>query len=129
MHTAGVDVETSDHLWTWQVGAALSEPDAARLLGVSANEVRRMPGLLRVRTRDGEVVYPVVQFEPGSRRQVPEVATVVETLRGVLEPLTIVAWLTARNRQLADRPIDLLRRGDIDRVLMLARQLANDAGS
>jgi hypothetical protein len=84
--------------------------------------------MVRIRNRDGAVVYPVMQFAPGGR-QVPGVADVVETLTPVLEPLSIAAWLTAAKRELHGRPIDALRAGNVGRVLVLARQLASTARS
>jgi hypothetical protein len=45
----------------------------------------------------------------------------------VLLPLSIAAWLTGRNHEISGRPIDVLRTGDVDRVLGLVRQLAADA--
>ena len=90
--------------------------------------VRRAPGLLRLRNRDGRPVYPVVQFADSA--QLPGVAEVVTALTPALQPLTIASWLTGPNRNLGDRrPVDVLRDGDPGRVLQLARQLAGSAGS
>lgn len=127
-HTRAVDVETSDRTWAQQVGAALTEEGASQLLGMSVADLRRAGGLLRIRNRDGQVVYPVMQFEAERRRQVPGVADVVTALAPALEPLGVAAWLTAHNRQLDARPLDVLRGGDVERVLTMAHQLANDAG-
>jgi len=49
----------SDAGGTSQLGAALREDDAARLLDRPAAEVGRDAGLLRVPNRDGRGVYPV----------------------------------------------------------------------
>jgi hypothetical protein len=89
--------------------------------------VRRTPGLLRLRNRDGDVVYPLQQFTADGE-QVPGVADVVDTFAPALQPLSIACWLAAVNQILRGRPIDALREGDIDRVLHLARQLASSAG-
>jgi hypothetical protein len=117
-----VEVDVGDAVWAQQIGAALAEDDVARLLGLTTSEVARSPRLLRIANRDGGVVYPVVQFDR-EHGQVPGVADVVTTLAVAFEPLTIAAWLTGHNRELARRPIDALRDGDVDRVLALARQL------
>jgi len=48
-----------------------------------------------------------------------------ELLADVYKPEGIEIWLNGRNRKLnAERPIDLINRGEGERVLTLARQLA-----
>jgi hypothetical protein len=105
----------------------LTEADVARLLTCEVADVARAPGLLCLQQREAaDRVYPVFQFT--SDGQVPGVVEVVTTLSPVLLPLTIASWLTSRNRHLdGARPVDVLRAGDADRVLPLARQLAADA--
>ena len=51
----------------------------------------------------------------------------VTILSPVLLPLSTAAWLTGRSHELNGHPIDVLRTGDVDRVLRLARQLAANA--
>ncbi len=114
--------DAADRAWAAQVGPALSQGDAARLLGKSEQAVSKDRALLRVKLRSGRVVYPLCQFS--GRAVVGGVAEVVHELRDSLEPLTVCSWLTARNRQLQGRrPIDSLRAGDVDQVVRLARRL------
>jgi hypothetical protein len=124
--TASDDVSAADAAWAAQLGPALTEADVARLLGRDAEEVARAPELLRLQQRKtGERVYPLFQFTPSG--QVPGVADVVTVLSPTFFPLSIGSWLTSSNRQLAARPIDVLRAGGSDQVLSLARQLAADS--
>jgi hypothetical protein len=120
-------VDDADAAWTAQLGPALTEADVARLLGREPGDVAEAPELLRLLQREtGEPVYPVFQFDTDG--QVPGVAEVVTALTPVLLPLSIASWLTGHNRELdGGRPIDVLRAGDADRVLGLARQLGADA--
>jgi hypothetical protein len=118
-----MEVETSDEVWTQQIGAVLGEEDAAGLLGLSPAALRHAGGLLRLRNRDGRPVYPIFQF--ADRAQLTGVAEVVTTLAPALLPLAIASWLTGPNRALGGRRrVDLLREGEQGRVLQLARQLA-----
>jgi hypothetical protein len=121
-----LEQDVSDKTWASQVGPALSQPDTALLLGKSEQAVSKDLRLLRIRNRDGRPVYPVVQFE--GRAQLTGVAEVVAVLRPSLQPLTIAAWLTAGLPALAGRrPVDALRAGEVDEVVVLARQLAHSA--
>lgn len=78
-----LEQDAADQAWAAQVGPALSQRDTARLLGKSEQAVGKDARLLRVRTRDGRPVSPVLQFH--GRTQVAGVAAVVEALGGALE--------------------------------------------
>lgn len=109
-HTGRVEaVLSSDARWEAQTGPALSEAGAARLLSLSPTDLRRRPGLLRLRNRDGSVVYPVFQFDGNA--QLPGVTDVVAAFTPVVTtPLTTASWLTGPNRTLdGSRPLDVLR--------------------
>lgn len=121
-----LDQDRADQAWAEQIGPALTQRAAARLLGRSEQAVSKSRRLLRVRTRSGRAVYPVVQF--AGRAQLPGVGEVVAELDGVLEPLTVASWLTAPNDELdGRRPVDALADGDTDAVQRLARRLARAA--
>ncbi len=122
-----LEQDLADRAWGEQVGPALSQRDVARLLGKSEQAVSKDRRLLRVRNRDGRPVYPVFQFH--GRAHKPGVAEVVAALAGVVEPLTVASWLTARNSQLdGHRPIDVIDGGQPERAVQLARRLARSAG-
>lgn len=122
-----LEQDAADQAWAEQVGPALSQRDTARLLGKTEQAVAKDGRLLRLRTRDGRPVYPVLQF--AGRAQLAGVAEVVAVLRDALEPLSTASWLTAPHRDLdGRRPVDLLRAGEADRVLLVARRLARSAG-
>lgn len=115
--------DLADHEWANQVGPASAQRDVARLLGKSEQAVSKDVNLLRIRNRDGRPVYPIMQFD--GRRPLSGVAEVVRILATVADPLTIASWLTATNPALGSgRPIDALRRGDVDEAIAVAHRLA-----
>lgn len=115
--------DAADRAWAAQLGSVLSQADVARLLGKSEQAVSKDRGLLRVKLRSGRVAYPVVQF--AGRSVVKGIAEVCAASSGVVESLTVASWLTAKNRALeGQRPVDVLRAGDVDSVVTLARRLA-----
>ncbi|MDQ3432738.1 MAG: hypothetical protein M3467_11065 [Actinomycetota bacterium] len=123
---AVLEQDIADRAWGTQVGAVLSQRDAARLLGRTEQAVSKDRRLLRLVNRDGRPVYPVVQFD--GRRQLPGIADVVRVLSPVVEPLTVAAWLTAHNDAVQRRPVDGLRDGDTAAIMELARRFAHRAG-
>lgn len=124
---AVLEQDVADQAWAAQVGPALTQRDVARLLSKTEQAVAKDARLLRVRTRDGRPVYPVLQFT--GRGQLSGVAEVVAALRGALEPLTVASWLTAPQRELdGRRPVDALRAGIVEPVVLAARRLARAAG-
>lgn len=114
---------TDDELWARQVGPALAEPDTARLLERPVAEVATDPGLLRVRNRDGQLVYPIFQFD--GRRPLPGLAQTLAILREATTESGVLAWLTGYVPDLNGTPADALRAGDIDTVLSLATLYTN----
>jgi hypothetical protein len=52
-----LEQDLSDAGWAAQIGPALAQRDAARLLGISEQAVSRRRDLLRIRNRDGRPVY------------------------------------------------------------------------
>jgi hypothetical protein len=124
--TALLEQDAADRDWAAQVGPSLSQADTARLLGKSEQATSKDARLLRVKTRSGRVAYPIVQFE--GRAALPGIAAVLAALQPVADPLTILSWLTGTQRPLGGRrPVDALRQGDVDAVVMLAHRLARSA--
>jgi len=121
-----LEQDAADQAWAAQVGAALTQRDTARLLAKTEQAVAKDARLLRVRSRDGRAVYPVLQFS--GRAQLPGVAAVVAALADALEPLSIASWLTAPHPDLGGTPIAALRAGTVDDVVRIARRLARTAG-
>ena len=70
--------DADDHAWAEQLGPAYRQGDVARLLGKSRQAVSADRGLLRLEMRDGELGYPVFQFE--GKRQLPGIREIVRTL-------------------------------------------------
>jgi hypothetical protein len=123
---AVLEQDISDAAWAAEVGPALSQSAAAKLLGKSSQAVSKDPHLLRIHNRNGRPVYPVLQFD--GRRLLPGIGEVVSTLVGPLLPLTVASWLAAGNRWLGGRaPVAALRDNDIEAVSSLVRQLGSSA--
>lgn len=116
-------------LWAEQVGPAYTQKDVAALLGVSRQAVSKRGDLLALVQSDGQVVYPVFQFDGG--HQFEGVGEVVRTLTpAVATSWSIASWLTSPLDALEGRaPIDVLRDGDADSrsmVHVLARRAARN---
>lgn len=118
-----LESDIATRAWVDQVGYSLTQADVAELLGHSEQAVAEDARLLRLGRSDGRPAYPMFQFD--GRRQVPGVDLVVRTLDGALHPRGIAAWLTGIQPALDGRcPIDMLRGGELDAVLTVARRLA-----
>lgn len=120
--------DADDRAWAEQLGPAYRQGDVARLLGKSRQAVSADTGLLRLEMRDGEIGYPIFQFD--GRRKLPGVREVV----GILSPVaastwTIASWLTSPAAVLGDRPpIQALRDRDVEAVTAAARRTAAALG-
>jgi hypothetical protein len=119
------DIE--NRAWAAQVGPCLSRASVARLLGKSEQAVAQDGRLLSFRNGDGRIVYPLVQFD--GPRPVGGLDRVVAMLTAAGDDdLTVLAWLTASKPAFSGRsPLEMLRAGDIDPVLHLAREWVGDA--
>lgn len=117
--------DADDQAWTEQLGPAYRQGDVAGLLGKSRQAVSADRGLLRLTMRDGEIGYPLFQFE--GRRQLPGMRELVRTLEPVVATAwTTASWLTSPTPELDHRsPLDALRDGERERVLALATALAD----
>lgn len=113
-----------DQAWAGQIGPVYHQTDVAALLGKSKQAVSADPRLVKLIMRSGRVGYPVFQF----RGQVPleglgEIVTILTP--AVATHWTIASWLTSPQPQLAARrPLDELRRDNIDGVATAARAAA-----
>jgi hypothetical protein len=124
--TTLLEQDIADRRWAAQVGPSLSQADVARLLHKSEQATAKDGRLLRIKTRSGRVAYPVVQFD--GRAVLAGVPAVLQTLRPVADPLTILAWLTGRQKALQGRrPVDALRAGEVAEVVGLAQRFAQSA--
>lgn len=81
--------------------------------------------MLRVRTSDGEFVFPGFQFA-ASGGLVPGIADLLQVLLGGGDPWTVTYWLTATVEELRQStPLEVLASGDaeqIDALYALARR-------
>lgn len=113
-----------DEVWGEQIGAAYTTGQVAELLDVTKQAVAKRRGLLRLVQRDGQTVYPVLQFD--GDRPVPGLGEVVaELMPYVATPWTIASWLASHQASVGGRrPIDALRRGDVAPTVQAARQFA-----
>ena len=116
--------DTDDRAWAEQLGPAYRQGDVAWLLGKSRQAVSADSGLLRLEMRDGEIGYPVFQFD--GRRKLPGIREVI----GILGPVaasswTIASWLTSPTAALDDRaPVQALRERHIEAVTAAAHRTA-----
>ena len=120
--------DADDRAWAEQLGPAYRQGDVARLLGKSRQAVSADNSLLRLEMRDGEIGYPIFQFD--GRRKLPGIREAVETLGPVTASnWTIASWLTSPSATLDGRkPIQALRDGHIEAVTAAARQAAEALG-
>ncbi|MDZ7790860.1 MAG: hypothetical protein U5L08_10290 [Xanthomonadales bacterium] len=117
--------DADDRAWAEQLGPAYRQGDVARLLDKSRQAVSADRGLLRLALRDGDIAYPVFQFD--GRRQLPGIREVVRVFEpAVATTWTTASWLTSPAPELDDRtPLALLRAGELEPVISLARQTAS----
>ena len=105
------------------LSGALTAPQVAHLLGTSRqtpHDRAKRGSLLAIYDR-GMLRFPPWQFDPRSADGVlPGLPAVLRALR--TSPLGKASWLIRSNPAIdASRPIDLLRAGEIDRVLRAAQ--------
>lgn len=101
---------------------AITAPEVAKLLGTSRQTPhdRLEKGTLLAVVDRGSPRFPLWQFDPEGPDSV--IAGLPEALRALnVGPLAKVSWLTRPNPYLdGEAPIDVLRRGEKDRVVELA---------
>lgn len=119
-----LEQDADDQAWAEQLGPVYRQGDVADLLGKSKQAVSADPGLLKLELRNGQIGYPVLQFD--GRRPLPGVREVVEALTpAVATSWTIASWLTSPQPSWdSARPLDRLRAGEINQVLGAARRMA-----
>lgn len=96
-----------------------------RMVRDASRETRyQIERLLRLEMRDGEIGYPVFQFD--GRRKLPGIREVIDILGPVVaSPWTIASWLTSPAAALDGRaPVQILRDGRIEAVTAAARRTA-----
>lgn len=117
--------DADDQAWAEQLGPAYRQGDVARLLDKSRQAVSADRGLLRLHMRDGEIAYPVFQFD--GRRQLSGIREIVRIFEPVVATAwTTASWLTSPAPELDERtPLALLRGGRQEPVVALARRTAS----
>ena len=117
--------DADDRAWAEQLGPAYRQGDVARLLNKTRQAVSADRGLLRLALRDGDIAYPVFQFD--GRRQLPGIREVIRVFEpAVATAWTTASWLTSPAPELDDRtPLTLLRAGEREPVISLARRTAS----
>lgn len=107
--------------WDEQVGPALSEEDAAALLGVTVDELRTRP-LLRAGDR-----YPAAQFDGDA--PVPGLESTVGFMSNTVGEAALLAWFTGEHPELGCSPLAALRDGRVDDVHHAGMRFAVKAGT
>lgn len=88
---------------------------------VAAKAARRR--LLRTITADGEHLYPLWQFDRGG--VIPGLAEVLAMFpEPAVDGWTLAGWLRTPDPDLGEAPLEVLARGEIDRVRSIARGAA-----
>lgn len=118
----------SDQFWEEHLGPMYDAKGVAALLGDRSKPLTRQAvskrALLGVKTGNGRVFYPAFQFE--GRQPVGGLDKVLRTVDPhLLSRWTLASWLISPERDLDNaRPIDVLRSGDVDRVVAVASRWA-----
>lgn len=115
-------------VWRRHLGPSLNTRQVAELLGVgtrqAVNDRVRRRRLLALPTREGDLAYPVFQFDDRGRPY-PALGPVLEAFAASgLSPYTIGSWLvTAQGALDGVTPVDWLREGrDPERLVTAARR-------
>lgn len=88
---------------------------------VAAKAARRR--LLRVITVEGDHLYPVWQFD--GDQVLPGLAETLALFpESAVDGWTLAAWLRSSDPDLEEAPLEVLLRGEVDRVLDVARMAA-----
>lgn len=112
--------------WDELVGPFLRSEGVQARLGITrqaiaAKAARRR--LLRTITSDGAHLYPLWQFDGDGL-----VAGLAEVLalfpERAVDGWTLAGWLRTPDPDLGERPFDVLSRGDLDRIRVVARSAA-----
>lgn len=113
--------------WDELVGPFTRSDGVQRRLRISRQAVASKAArrrLLRVITAEGEHLYPIWQFD--GTRLVAGLAEVLALFpEAAVDGWTLAAWLRSPDPDLGEPAIDLLARGDIDRVRVVARTAAH----
>lgn len=117
--------DADDDAWLGQLGPAYRQSDVARLLRKSKQAVSVDGRLLKLEMRNGDIGYPAFQFD--GRHQLAGVRDIVAILGPVVETSwTIASWLTSpTDLDGSPRPVDLLRAGETEVAVALARRVAH----
>lgn len=108
--------------WNELVGPfTRTEGAMARLGGITRQAVAskaKRSRLLRLATSDGVYVFPVWQFVGGGVLEgLPEILPLFDAVDG----WTVAGWLRSVEPELGEAPADALLRGEVERVLRVAR--------
>lgn len=112
--------------WDELVGPFLRSDGVQSRLGISRQAVAAKAArrrLLRTITADGEYLYPLWQFDRGGL-----LAGLAEILamfpEQAVDGWTLAGWLRTPDPDLGEAPLEVLVRGEIDRVRAAARSAA-----
>ncbi len=109
--------------WDELVGPFLRSDGVQSRLGISRQAVAAKAArrrLLRTITADGEHLYPLWQFESGAL--VPGLAEILAMFpERAVDGWTLAGWLRTPDPDLGEAPLEVLVRGEIDRVRAVAR--------
>lgn len=112
--------------WDDLIGPFVSSEGVQARLGITRQAVASKAArrrILRVITRDGVHLYPLFQFmDDGVLPGLPEVLALFP--EAALDGWTLAGWLRTPDPDLGEAPYDALVRGEIERVMAVARTAA-----
>jgi hypothetical protein len=117
----------SELLWEREIGPVLKAKDLEELLGCSRQAISdrvKRHRLLALPHNDGQA-FPAFQFASDGQpvAGLPEILQVLLPLTET--PYSVAGWLAAPEDELeGERPIDVLRRGEVEAASMVARHFA-----
>lgn len=127
--TADRIIDTS-RIWEEHIGPFYDVDGVRELLGrgrgklVTRQAVSKRKGLLALTTGSGHVVYPAFQFEDSTTTV--GVSAVMKALPAkTVSPWMVASWLVSNEADLdGSRPIDVIKEGGLERVLVVAKHWA-----
>lgn len=110
-------------------GGVVSAEQAAHLLKITPaaiEQLRQERALLGLNNDRDSFVYPAWQFDHGMPLR--GLSAVLQSLQGIGPWMRAAFMLTGDAHLCGERPLDVLRRGDIEAVVMAAREYGEQGG-
>lgn len=110
-------------------GGVVSAEQAAHLLKTTPaaiEQMRQESAVLGLHSDRDSFVYPIWQFDHGMPLR--GLSAVLQSLQGIGPWMHAAFMLTGDDHLCGERPLDVLRRGDVEAVVMAAREYGEQGG-